>query len=193
MKKFIQMSFIILMGISVLFAYDGKKHKHFNFPGHTTLENVSVDMDDGTLIITSREDEELVMEITDDYDLYLNGEEIETNNDQRKIVKRYYHQWVDIVDMAKNIGIKGAKIGLEGAKLGMKAVVNLFKLMRADYDSDDYEAEIEAEAEKIEAKAEKIEIEAEEIDELVEDFEDLQKELEEEIKEIAESGIFDEH
>jgi hypothetical protein len=180
----------LIFSISV-FAYDGKKHKRNQYGFHN-YENINVDMEDNTLIITSNEDDEIVMEITEDYDLYLNGKEINLNAHQQELVKRYYHQWADIIDMAVVVGKKGAKIGIQGAKLGVKAVANLFKLIRSDYDTEDYEAEIEAAAEKIEAKAEKLEIEAEVIEELAEELNEIQDELEAEIEAVAESKIFEE-
>jgi len=78
------------------------------------------------------------------------------------------------------------KQAVRGAKPGLEAIACVFKLLRSDYDSDDLEREIEAEADKPEAKAEKLEIKPEKIEEMAENLEDLHEDLIDKIQGLAE-------
>jgi len=149
-------------------------------------DNTWFDLEDGSVIITHKERGEprSTVEITDAYELYIDDERINLDPDQQALVKEFHVQSVEIVDFAKVIGLEGAKIGVEGAKLGAKAVGSLFKLLLPGYDTDDYENEIEHEAEKIEAKAEILEDKAEVIEEMVDELDDLARDMRSEIPEL---------
>jgi len=149
-------------------------------------DDISFDLDDGTLIITHerRDRDRSTVEFTEDYRLFIDGDQIDLNDEQQALVKEFYDQSMDIVDYAKEIGWEGARVGLEGAKLGLKAVGCLFKLLSPNYDSDDMEDEIERAAEKIEIKAERLEEKAEFIEELVEDLEYIADDLRDKIPEL---------
>jgi len=155
-------------------------------------EDISFDLDDGTLIITYERDrrDRSIVEFTEDYQLFIDGDEIELNDDQRELVREFYDQSMDIVDYAKEIGWEGAKIGVEGAKLGVRAIGCLFKLLSPNYDSDDMEDEIERAAERIEERAEILEEKAEFIEEMVEDLEDIADDMCDKIPELDRLGWF---
>ena len=163
-------------------------HNHFS----NWDEDISFDLDDGTLIITCEQGrrELSVVEFTEDYELFIDGNEIELNDDQRELVHEFYDQSMDIVDYAKEIGWEGAKIGVEGAKLGAKAIGCLFKLLSPNYDSDDMENEIERAAENIEERAERLEEKAEFIEEMVKDLEDISDDMCDKIPELDRLGWF---
>jgi hypothetical protein len=167
----------------------GSSH-HDHFFDHDN--DVSFDLDDGTLIITyergrrSRSE----VEFTEEYELFIDGDEVELNESQRKLVREFYDQSMDIVDYAKEIGWEGAKIGVEGAKLGARAIGCLFKLLSPGYDSDDMEDEMERAAERIEERAEILEEKAEFIEDMVEDLDDIADEMCDEIPELDDLGWF---
>lgn len=153
-------------------------------------DDISIDIEgDGTLAIICDEYDDIV-EITEDYELYINGDRIKLDSKQQKLVKKYYDGFNEIIDLAQEIGIEGARVGVEGAKLGLKAVAKLVKLLEEDYDSEDLEREMEKEAEKIEKKAEKLEKKAERIEDEAEKFERTHYKLRDSIKELEELEWF---
>lgn len=168
----------------------GKHSSRWSDDNHSRFSNwdddISFDLDDGTLIITHERNrrDRSVVEFTEDYELYIDGDKIRLNDDQRELVGEFYKQSMDIVDYAKEIGLEGAKIGVEGAKLGMRAIGCLFKLLSSDYDSDDMEDEMERAAENIEEQAEILEEKAEYIEDMVYDLDDIAYDLRNEIPEL---------
>ncbi|MBN1406223.1 MAG: DUF2884 family protein [Calditrichaceae bacterium] len=183
------LSFIILSVIATsIYGVDYKKkkdHEH-NF---SVLDNVEIDIEDDSIILMDKDCRDEV-EITGEYDLYVNGKEIELNNDQRKLVKEYYEMYFEIIDYAKRIGLEGARLGVEGAAIGVKAVAGVFKMLSADYDSEDLEAELEEKAEELEKKAEVLEDRAEDIEAMAEELEDLHFALAEKIEALGDLEMF---
>ncbi len=195
MKKTVIYLLVAMFAFSSLFATEtSRKFKSKRSHGHygTTivhshhLKSVDIDIDDGTIILEGRGGYDGVIEITEDYELFVNGQKIRLNDDQRKLVKDYHDGFMLVIEGAKDIGFAGASIGWEGAKLGFSALGCVFKMLSKDYDEDDLEREMEAKAEKLEAKAELLEEWAEEIEELAEELEDLFYDMEEEIPAVRE-------
>ena len=154
-------------------------------------EGMSFDLDDGSIIITLTDRRSVeIVEITEDYQLYINDEQIELNADQQKLVQEFHIKGMEIVEYAKELGWEGAKIGVSGAKLGLKAVGNVFKLMFTSYDTDDFEREMEREAAKIEARAERLEEKAEKVEDMADDLEEIAWDMEREIPELRELDWF---
>lgn len=151
------------------------------------IENADIDIDDATITI---HDDDYKIKITGDYKLYVNGEYIETNDEQQKLVEEYHDQIFEIIDRAKDIGKRGAKIGINGAKVGLKAVVGVFKLLRSDYDTEDLEAELELETDNLEELAEELEKEAEKLEYMADNLEEIHEELKAEIPELEELDSF---
>lgn len=151
------------------------------------FKDAEIDIDDETITIY---DDGYKIKITDDYELYVNGEYIETNAEQQKLVEEYHDLIFEIIDRAKDIGKQGAQLGIDGAKIGLKAVVGVFKLLRSDYDTEDLEDELEMEAEELEELAEELEKEAEKLEYLADNLEEVHEELKEEIPELEELDSF---
>jgi len=150
------------------------------------------DIDDGSVLITHKERGEprSTVEITETYELYVDDERVTLDADQQALVKDFHVQSMEILDLAKVLGWEGAKIGVEGARLGAKAVGCLFKLILPGYDTDDFENEIEQEADKIEAKAEKLEEKAEAIEDLADELDDLARDMRSDIPELRQLRWF---
>jgi len=148
------------------------------------LDHIDIDIENGTLIITNKNNKNDVVEITEDYDLYVNGKYISTDYRQNVLLKDYYNQFMDIIDYAKELGREGAKVGVEGAKIGLKAAAGILKVIFTKYEAEEFEEYIEEEAEELEDRAEALREKAEEIEEMAEDFEDLHQELKEDIPEL---------
>lgn len=169
--------------------YEKKKHSDHN-TGFGILENVSVDIEGSTLILTDERTDDYV-EISEDFELFVNGELIPVSKDEKLLLEKYYHLYFDIIDYAKRIGLEGAKIGVEGAAIGVKAVAGVFKLLREDYDSEDLEAELEEEADKLEEKAEQLEDRAKNIEDMAEVLENLHYQLGDEIEALSDLEMFE--
>ncbi|MCK4539196.1 MAG: DUF2884 family protein [Candidatus Krumholzibacteria bacterium] len=152
-------------------------------------DDIFIDFDDGVIVIEC-DDEDGIIEITDDYKLFIDGDRIELDRGEQKLVKTYYTSFEEILEMAEDLGIGGARLGVQGAKLGLKAVANVIKLIFEDYDSDDLEREMEKEAEKIEKKAEKLEELAEQLEDIADDFERTHRKMRKNIDELDELGWF---
>lgn len=158
----------------------------WDFDHKCCIGNYSMDIDDGTIILSPRSHGYTKIKITDDCRLYINGQKIELNDEQKELVEEFHDLAMQIKEDAKEIGREGAKIGAAGAQLGVHAFVSVFKLLHWDYDGDDFEREIEQMAAKLEAKAEKLEEKAERIEEMACKLETIEEELEREIPEWGE-------
>ncbi len=152
-------------------------------------EDISIEIEEGLLVIECEEEEDKV-EITEDYRLFINGTEIETDRSDRKLLKAYYNQYEDIVEYAGEIAAEGAKLGIKGANLGLKAVANIVKLVLDDYDSENFERDMERESEKIERAARKLEKKAEKLEDVAEEFEETHEKLRDSIDELDDLGWF---
>jgi hypothetical protein len=176
--------------LAVLACYPVTSYSHRSCSHHHCFDDLDFDIDDGSLIITPEEDDSESIEITEDGILYVNGRRIKTSESQEELLERYYDHFVDIIECAKEIGFEGAKIGARGAKVGLKAVLGLVKLLHPDYDSDDYDRDIEREVEKIEARAKRLERRAEKIEDMVDDFERMHRRLKRKVPELRELDWF---
>jgi hypothetical protein len=157
-----------------------RSHRWGDCDGHHTSifndDGVEVEFDDGSLLIINDEEEDEV-EITEEYELYVNGRHIDTSDEQRELIEEYYDRVRNITDYAAVLGLEGAKIGASGVKLGFAAIAKVVKLLREDYDEEDLEEEMEREAEKLERTAERLERKADRIEDMVDELEDLHDEL----------------
>ncbi len=154
------------------------------------FDGMSFDLDNGTIIMERTGRRVETVEITENHELYINGDRVKLDDDQQKLVREFYEQGMEIVGYAKELGWEGAKIGVSGAKLGLRAVGNVFRLLFTGYDTDDFEREMEREAAKIEAKAEMLEEKAEKVEYMVEELEDIAWEMDREIPELRDLDWF---
>jgi hypothetical protein len=174
----------------VLACYPAHSQSYKSCTHHHCFDDLDFDIDDGSLIITSDDEDSERVEITEDCVLFVNGRRVETNGSQEELLEKYYDQFMGIIECAKEIGVEGAGIGARGAKVGLKAVVGLIKLLHPDYDSDDYDRDIEREVHKIEARAERLERKAKRIEDMVDDFERVHRRLRRKIPELRELDWF---
>lgn len=158
--------------------------------GNSHLNGVEVDFEDGSIVLTSREYEKETVEITKDYQLYINDHQIDLDENQQELVKEYYDLFDKIVEDAKELGWEGARIGVSGAKLGLSVIGGLFKVVFTSYDTDDFERDVEREADRLEARAKVLERKAKVIEKMAEDLEDVAEEMSREIPQLGEMGWF---
>ena len=134
---------------SITYDYD------YDLDGDTWSINneIMIDIEDGDIIFSSRgyDDGEIV--ITEDYELYIDGERIVLNDDQQETLEEYYDTFEEIIEQATELGLKGTAIGIEGAALGVSVIGKLIRAALTDYEIEDMEREIEEQAKKLEEKA----------------------------------------
>jgi hypothetical protein len=185
MKKVAVVLFALCLTAVVAGSAHADRHIHaVHVDNHSHLNGVDVDFEDGSVIFTETEYGETV-EITEDYELYVNDRLVELDDNQQELVKEYYDLFDQIIEEAKEIGWEGARIGVSGAHLGLKALGGLFKVVFTSYDSDDLERDMEREADKLEARAKVLERKAKVIEDMADDLEELADVMSSEIPELG--------
>jgi len=187
MKTAIIISCMLIFAFGSVIAYD--ERTEINWGHHWTnflSDNMEIEIDDGTIIITRHSYHSDVIEITEDYELYINDRHIKTNKEQKELLGKFHTKSVILVEEAEEIGYKGAKIGVKGAKLGIKAIGGVFRLLSSEYEADDLEEEMDIEAEKLEKEADALEEQADELEDIADELEDLADEMVQNIPELEE-------
>jgi hypothetical protein len=151
-----------------------------------SLDHVDLDFEGKTIVLTYHDHRDARVEITEDYELYVNGVLVVTDEDQRKLVSECYLLTMEIVAEAGLLGIKGAQIGVEGACLGIKGLGGVLKMLFTSYDDRDFERDMERAARELERKAERLERRAEDIEQAAERLEFVYSRMEREIPELRE-------
>ena len=115
------------------------------------LRNCDVDWDEeeGLLTISNEDDDDEMVEITKKYELFINGERIELNRDQKGLIKDYYKHFKKLHKIADELGEEGAILGAKAGKIAEVALKNICKLIEDGDDAEEYEEKIEREAEKL--------------------------------------------
>ena len=188
-QSYLLLPVIVLLAVSLSFAADNS-HKAKHHSVHTDfLDDVDVDIENGTLVFTSEYDNDLYIEISPDYKLYVSGHPVSLNDQQQKLVADYYDHFMELLDRAKIIGKKGAKIGLEGAKVGALAVGAAINSL---LDEDDHEIEyaLQEKKEELEIRSEELEEMAEEIEIVADELEDIHYQMKDDIPDLAKLSWF---
>ncbi len=154
------------------------------------LDEAHIDIENDIIVLTCKYDDEQWVEITPDYNLFINGNRVSLDRYQRRLVADYYDNFMDIIEQAKEIGKEGAIIGVKGAKIGIIAAAGALKMMVSDYDSDDIEEDMEEVKLELEERSEKLEEMADDLEETAEDFEDLHFTMKDEIKDLNDLDWF---
>ena len=190
MKILLVLCLAVLTADSVL-GGSRTRHRDRDSWHHDQSEHISIDIKHGDVVIKHREGRERCeVEITEEYELFIDGEKVETDEEQTKLLGEYHQLVHDIHDNAKEIGWEGARIGVDGAKIGLKAGIGVLKMLFTSYDEDDLDRDLERATAKIEQRAEELEEKAEVIEIMAEDLEDLTYDLSEAIPELDELGWF---
>ncbi len=165
---------------------DNKRHViHYgDFRDFGHRNNMDIDIEDDEIYITHSGRRAGEVRITENYGLYVNGKQIQTNDRQKRLLEEFYNSAIELKKYAAVIGAKGAAIGIEGAKIGLSAIGGVFKLILPGYDSDDLERDMERKTRGIEYKASLLEKEAETLEHIAYEIEDLADELKDEIPEL---------
>jgi predicted nucleic acid-binding Zn-ribbon protein len=114
-----------------------------------------------------------IVHIDEDYNLYVDNQEIDISDQERRLLKDYVYLHRQIVKKALRIGKEGAKLGL---KAGVSAISTTFSALGDLISGDERKAERKAER-KFDRMEKEIEYDAENIEELGEEIEKLANEL----------------
>lgn len=182
------------LSILIVFIFFASNSAHFH--DHKVdeflalYEDVDVSITEGSIILAWKYDNSEFVEITDDYNLYVNGNKVKLNRDQKELVAEYYDLLESIIEYAKEIGLESARIGVAGAKIGLKALVGAMKALLTEYESDKLEEDLEDEGKQLEEMARDLEDKAEDLEHLAEALEKTHKSLHKEIPQLRELKWF---
>ena len=193
MRKSVIALLFLAFVFSPAFAYDDDCDRYWSKSHHMQadfLEDVDIDIDDGTIILTHNRRPRDKVEITEDYELYVNDRMVATNDEQKELLKDYYDLTMELVEYAKQIGYEGAKIGVSGAAIGLMAVSGVFKALMTDYEFEELEDDLEDEAEELEERAEELEEKAEDLEDIADELADVHDDLRRETPELRDLDWF---
>ncbi len=198
---------IILLTLAsvVLLATPALAGHYHNHNHHDHDGGFEIDFDGSTLIIgqgnnSHRWSDDVEIEITRDLELYVDGEQIDTDRHERKLLQEYYDLARDVVDQAEELEEIGEKMEIDGEILGRQIEVNVLRRLAAVFDDDydrrdrddddewdeDLEDDWDLELDELTEWIEEITEEAEEIGEDVEEMEDIMDDLQNTIDELDE-------
>jgi len=149
--------------------------------------------EDGNLLICDRRSDDVLFEITEDYELVVEGKITELDWGQEELVEDYYRSFNRVFKKRDEIISKGVEVGIKGAQLGMKAVSGVFVLIASGFDEDaerEFEDEMEREAEKIEMRAEDLEKIANELEYQIYVINDIEGEMRREINQLDDFDLY---
>jgi len=164
---------LFVAGYGVLAAGDHNGGHHIEMRGFFRPqlvydENVKVYLRNGTVYILDGDFDENRLKITRDNRLYVDDTYVTTDTVGQRLTHEYHDLVFQIMRDTKKIGIEGAKMGLRGAGIGAKAVVGVMRMLLPNYDSHDFERDMDAAAAKLEARAKGLEEKGALIDEKIE-------------------------
>lgn len=133
-------------------------------------DGMESDWDGDTLVLTDASGSDDSVAITPAGGLTINGDTVPLDRGERRLVQDFYGGYVRIEEEAATLGAAGAKLGVAGAALAARALAGVVRLSRDDYDEEDLEHEMEAEAARMEAKGAELEKRGEAIESLVDDL-----------------------
>ena len=182
---------ICLLVVSVAAEAGARRHHrcdrdHFLFRDG---RDVSIDFEDGELVIENDDENESVV-ITGDRELLVNVRRIDTDRKTGRLLDRYVHLYAKIEEAAEDLGRDAAKVGAMGAKIGIVAVSRVCRLLDDDYDTDDLDDDMEEDEERIERLAKKLEKKADRIEDLADDLKRVHGQLRRAVPELDDLDWF---
>ncbi len=190
MKRFSWLIPVSLLMFTTLTAAEiNKNNCYSNYFRVACLDDGDVSFNGNSIFFTPSDDGPII-EITDEYRLYIDGEEIEVGKEERWLLRSYYETVVVLLREAEWLGCEGAKIDINnGAALGWEALTEIVEAFFTDYSMEELE-ELEANAKRLEKKAAKLEDRGKELEELAKEFEKLHFRLKRKISKLEDTQCF---
>lgn len=172
-KGYIPAMAFFIAGAGILAAGDHHDRHHIEMRGffRTQLvynDNIKVYLRNGSVYILDGDFDENQVRITRDNRLYVDDVYVSTDSSGQRLTHTYHELVIQIMRDTKKIGIEGAKMGLRGAGIGAKAVVGVMRMLLPNYDSKDFERDMDAAAAKLEDRAKVLEQKGALIDDKIE-------------------------
>ncbi len=164
--------------------HEGRADRHHD--RHVTHgHGMDSDWEGDTLVLTDGAGAGDRVTITPAGDLAVSGEPVALAGGERRLVQDFYGGYLKIEEEAAVLGAEGAKLGAAGAALAARALAGVARLARDDYDEEDLEREMEAEAARMESRGTELERRGEAIESLVDDLRGTVAELRGRIPELG--------
>jgi hypothetical protein len=168
----------------VLPAQAAAGHDHHHCGGVHMSEQTSIDVDGDLLVITNRDwDDGGKIVISEDGELTIDGERVETDGKSRKLLKKFYREAVKLDEQAQLIAEDAEDLAEEATVFAAAAVRAALRSLADDQDEDaeadfaDLEAGFEDQAELIEKLGDEIGDQADRLKELAEELRERIPEL----------------
>lgn len=184
--KFLLIAFVtfLLVAEMAFAAGPARQAAHVDNMEMGCLRHLDVEYYGDRLMLVSRSDADLLVEITRQNELYINGKNIPLTDEERIVVASYYNSYEELIDNACRMARNGIELGASGVHAGLKALSGAFSVFVEDMDEVQFEVVMEDEAERLEEVAEALEENAHDLEILAADIEVLHEELKEEIPEL---------
>lgn len=189
MRKPSRVSIILLLLIASVYSADLNK-RHINICSDLCLENVSIDIEEESILFTCPDDYQSTVEITEVGELFVDGRPIALDKDQEQLLQEFDAEIRELMKEAELIGYQGAQVGIRGARIGLKAISGLAWVLLTDYRQEDLDRDLEELSEELEEQAEKLEKRADDLEERAEELKKLHFQLKSEIPELQELDWF---
>jgi hypothetical protein len=189
----LKMALVLFVAAPVAAIFAEGHHGHRSNPCRPHFDvhdRARISLSHGSILIEERRGRDEEVEITIDHRLYVNGDEVDLDRDQRGLVREYHDRAEATWDEVKKIAMDGVEVGLEGASFGLKAVGGVFHMILPGYDSEDFDRDMEEAESELEAKARKLDDRAESLDGRIEELETLHSRLKSSVPELRELGWF---
>jgi hypothetical protein len=191
MKSKIALVLCIAVPVISVFAEGHYGHRSNPCRPHFDIhDRANISLSHGSILIEERDGHDGEVEITKECRLFLNGDEVDLDGGQRDLVREYHDRAESAWSEIKEIAMDGVEVGLEGASFGLKTVGGVFHMILPDYDSDDFERDMEAAESKLEAKAQKLDDRADRLDGRMDDLKNLHERLKSAVPELQELDWF---
>ena len=90
-------------------AFARNRHIHYSYDHHSNfLDGVDLDIQRSTIVLTNDEYDDDIVEITRDYELYVNDQRVDLDPKEAELVQEFYDRTFELVDSAKEVGLEGA-------------------------------------------------------------------------------------
>jgi len=175
---------LILIVLAVPLTAGAWTHKHHDNHSVSVSDGSSFDIEDGELVLThksGRSKDRVV--ITEDGDLTINGDRIETDERQQKLLRKFYRESAELEEMAEDIADDAAKIAAVSTKYAAAQLTAALRSLSDDDDEADeadmgaVEVSFESEIEKIEKSADRIENQADRVVDIADELQESIPEL----------------
>ncbi|MHB2147866.1 DUF2884 family protein [Calditrichota bacterium LG25] len=139
------------------------------------LDDFNIELDEKNILIKLDSAPWTEIKITENSDLLINGERIDLDRREQKLVAEYYDQTMALIQNAKKLGFESVKLALEAiAKTSLYGISALVGEVFGDYDAEE---ELEKVTEEMDKKARSLELRGKKLEKMGDQLQKLHAEL----------------